>query len=207
MARSRPSSCRRPDASGPVRARSRAISSPLHRCIALPTRATPRAPRHALSKSAAVELDRALRPEQRGRYSTTFTARFCRAANVIASSAMASAAPSFFAVVRFRLSSSPSGFATASEMFRAIDSGARHLKLFPAITYGPTHLKQLSAVLPKDASVWAVGGVGAANLPEWRKAGARAFGIGGDLYLAGQSVAATAQKAEKLVKAAASLPE
>ena len=98
------------------------------------------------------------------------------------------------------------GFATATEAYMAVDAGARHLKLFPAITYGPGHLKQLNAVLPKGVAVWAVGGVGAANLADWRRAGARAFGIGGELYVAGQSAAETEHKARALVKTAQSLP-
>ena len=93
------------------------------------------------------------------------------------------------------------GFATASEAFVAIQAGARHLKLFPATTYGPAHLKQLSAVLPPDIAVLAVGGVGANNMVEWRTAGAQAFGIGGELYRPGQSVADTAVRAAMVVAA------
>ena len=94
------------------------------------------------------------------------------------------------------------GFATASEAFSAIHAGALHLKLFPATTYGPGHLKQLQAVLPSDVTVVAVGGVGAANTSEWRLAGAKAFGIGGELYRPGQSVTETAGRAAKVFAAA-----
>jgi 2-dehydro-3-deoxyphosphogalactonate aldolase len=94
------------------------------------------------------------------------------------------------------------GFATASEAFSAIHAGAKHLKLFPATTYGPGHLKQLQAVLPSDVTVVAVGGVGAANMSEWRLAGAKAFGIGGELYRPGQSVMETTGRAAKVVAAA-----
>jgi len=93
------------------------------------------------------------------------------------------------------------GFATATEAFLAIDAGARHLKLFPAATYGPAHLKQLKAVLPADITVWAVSGVGAPDFADWWAAGARAFGLGGELYRAGQSVAETAEKARRVVAA------
>jgi 2-dehydro-3-deoxyphosphogalactonate aldolase len=96
------------------------------------------------------------------------------------------------------------GFATASEAFSAIHAGARHLKLFPATTYGPGHLKQLGAVLPTDVTVLAVGGVGAGNMAEWRAAGARAFGIGGELYRPGQGVSVTAGRACEVVAAASS---
>lgn len=97
------------------------------------------------------------------------------------------------------------GFATASEAFTAVDAGARHLKLFPAVTYGPAHLKQLKAVLPPDAVVWGVGGVGPDTMGEWWGAGARAFGLGGELYRAGQSPAETAEKAARVVAAARAL--
>jgi 2-dehydro-3-deoxyphosphogalactonate aldolase len=97
------------------------------------------------------------------------------------------------------------GFATATEAFTALESGARHLKLFPAATYGPAHLKQLKAVLPATAVVWAVGGVGPDSMADWWAAGARAFGLGGELYRAGQPVAETAEKAARVVAAARAL--
>lgn len=97
------------------------------------------------------------------------------------------------------------GFATATEAFTAYEAGARHLKLFPAATYGLVHLRQLKAVLPPDAIVWAVGGVGPDSMSDWWAAGARAFGLGGELYKAGQSVEETAAKAEKVVAAARAL--
>lgn len=97
------------------------------------------------------------------------------------------------------------GFATATEAFQAIAAGARHLKLFPAVTYGPAHLRQLKAVLPPDAVVWAVGGVGPATMADWWDAGARAFGLGGEVYRAGQTATETRAKAEAVVAAARGL--
>jgi 2-dehydro-3-deoxyphosphogalactonate aldolase len=97
------------------------------------------------------------------------------------------------------------GFATGTEAFLAIEAGARHLKLFPAATYGPGHLKQLKAVLPTTAVVWAVGGAGPDNMVDWWAAGARGFGLGGELYRAGQSVAETAAKAARVVAVARTL--
>ena len=97
------------------------------------------------------------------------------------------------------------GFATATEAFTALDAGARHLKLFPAVTYGPGHLKQLKAVLPSAAVVWAVGGVGPDSMVAWWAAGARAFGLGGEVYRAGQPVAETTEKAARAVAAARAL--
>jgi 2-dehydro-3-deoxyphosphogalactonate aldolase len=97
------------------------------------------------------------------------------------------------------------GFATPTEAFHAIAAGAKHLKLFPAATYGPAHVKQIKAVLPPEAVVWAVGGVGAGEMPAWWEAGARAFGLGGELYRPGQAPKETAEKARLVVDAARAL--
>lgn len=102
--------------------------------------------------------------------------------------------------VAWDLASAP-GVATATEAFVAIHAGARHLKLFPASTYGPGHLKQLRAVLPPEVAVLAVGGVGPDNMAEWRAAGALGFGLGSELYSAGQTPAETAAKAQRVVAA------
>jgi 2-dehydro-3-deoxyphosphogalactonate aldolase len=97
------------------------------------------------------------------------------------------------------------GFATATEAFAALKAGARHLKLFPAGALGPDYLKQLKAVLPSEASIWAVGGVGPADLAAWRAAGAKGFGLGGELYRPGQTPEVTAEKARTAVAAAQAL--
>jgi 2-dehydro-3-deoxyphosphogalactonate aldolase len=97
------------------------------------------------------------------------------------------------------------GFATATEAFAAWEAGARHLKLFPASTYGPGHVRQLKAVLPPAAVVWAVGGIGPDDMAAWWAAGARAFGLGGELYRPGQEAEATAINARRAVEAAARL--
>jgi len=93
------------------------------------------------------------------------------------------------------------GFATATEAFCAIEAGARHLKLFPASTYGPGHLKALKAVLPRDVMIAPVGGVGAPDMAEWRRAGAACFGIGGELYKPGMAAEEIHKRAVELVQA------
>lgn len=93
------------------------------------------------------------------------------------------------------------GFATPSEAFTAVKAGARQLKLFPAGTFGPGHIKAIRDVLPKDVSVYAVGGVGAANLAPWIAAGAGGIGVGGELYRPGDSADAIAVRARALVQA------
>ena len=93
------------------------------------------------------------------------------------------------------------GFATASEAFRAIAAGARLLKLFPAATYGPGHLKALSAVIPPEVRMMAVGGVGPGEMEIWRAAGAKGFGIGGELYRPGATAAEVGERARAIVAA------
>ena len=93
------------------------------------------------------------------------------------------------------------GFATATEAFAAVAAGARRLKLFPASTYGPGHLKALKAVLPREVGVWAVGGVGAAQMAVWKAAGAAGFGLGSELYRPGQTPEDTGAKARAAVEA------
>ncbi|ANY19286.1 2-dehydro-3-deoxy-6-phosphogalactonate aldolase [Tsuneonella dongtanensis] len=93
------------------------------------------------------------------------------------------------------------GFVTPTEAFAAYAAGARWLKLFPAGTLGPAYLKAMKAVLPWDARVLAVGGVGAANLADWEGAGLAGFGIGTDIYAPGDSPDMVGAKARRLAAA------
>lgn len=93
------------------------------------------------------------------------------------------------------------GFFTPSEGFAAVAAGARYLKLFPASTGGIGHLQAMLAVLPKDVPVYAVGGVGAGNMTEWKKAGAKGFGLGSDLFKPDFTDAEIATRAAKCVAA------
>ena len=77
------------------------------------------------------------------------------------------------------------GFGTASEAFQAYAAGARYLKLYPASTYGVAHVKAMLDVLPKDVVIQPVGGVKPNQMADWWAAGARGFGMGGDLYKPG----------------------
>lgn len=94
------------------------------------------------------------------------------------------------------------GFSTPTEAFIAIEAGARRLKLFPAISFGPAHVKQIMAVMPAGVDIWAVGGVGPGNMAEWWAAGARGFGLGSEVYRAGQSATETLTKARAAFEAA-----
>ena len=93
------------------------------------------------------------------------------------------------------------GFITPSEAFAALEAGAQALKLFPAASLGPGHLRAIREVLPATVPVFAVGGVGAANLAEWMQAGAAGAGVGGEVYRPGFSAAETGRRATALVQA------
>ncbi|MEM7283025.1 MAG: 2-dehydro-3-deoxy-6-phosphogalactonate aldolase [Pseudomonadota bacterium] len=79
------------------------------------------------------------------------------------------------------------GWASASDVFAAYEAGARFLKLFPASTYGHQHVKAIKAVLPNDAKILAVGGVGPKQVSQWFDFGVDGFGAGGELYKPGMS--------------------
>ncbi|MGB3280995.1 MAG: 2-dehydro-3-deoxy-6-phosphogalactonate aldolase [Pseudorhodobacter sp.] len=93
------------------------------------------------------------------------------------------------------------GALTPTECFAALAAGATGLKIFPASILGPEGVKAMRAVLPAETQVYAVGGAGAANFAEWRRAGANGFGIGSALYAPGLSVAEVAARAKALVAA------
>jgi 2-dehydro-3-deoxyphosphogalactonate aldolase len=98
------------------------------------------------------------------------------------------------------------GWGSVTEAFTAYAAGARWLKLFPAASYGPGHLKQALAVLPKDAVHIAVGGVGAAQVADWRAAGVHGFGVGSELYKPGDTVDVVRGKAAMFMAALRAKP-
>ena len=93
------------------------------------------------------------------------------------------------------------GVLTPTEAFTALRSGASGLKLFPAFKMGPDGLQALRAVLPPDAAVYTVGGVGPDDFATWLRAGATGFGLGTALYRPGLSAAEVRARADKAVAA------
>lgn len=80
------------------------------------------------------------------------------------------------------------GVATPTEAFAALAAGADAIKLFPAEMISPAALKAMRAVLPRDALLLPVGGIGAANMAAYWTAGANGFGIGSSLYSPGKAI-------------------
>lgn len=104
------------------------------------------------------------------------------------------------AAVASGLASYPGAF-TATECFTALRHGAAGLKIFPASQLGPSGLKALKAVLPREAPIYAVGGVGPADFADWRAAGVTGFGLGTSLYRPGLNAAEVATRARATVEA------
>ena len=93
------------------------------------------------------------------------------------------------------------GFFNPTEAFALLRAGADAIKLFPADVLGPPMLKAMRAVLPKEAMVLPVGGVGVEQIPVWAKAGAQGFGLGTSLYKPGDSAEMVKTNAEAFVAA------
>lgn len=92
------------------------------------------------------------------------------------------------------------GCATATEAFAALAAGALHLKVFPAGGHAGD-IAALRSVLPREAALFAVGGVGPDAVPALRRAGVGAFGIGADIYRPGSSAQEVALRARTVVGA------
>ena len=98
------------------------------------------------------------------------------------------------------LDSYPGAF-TATEALGAIAAGADALKLFPADILGPKGIKALTAILPKEIPLLAVGGVDQSNMADYLKAGATGFGLGTSLFTPGISADEVSARAKAMVAA------
>lgn len=59
--------------------------------------------------------------------------------------------------------------------------------VFTAAAARPRTVKAWKAVLPRDVSVYAVGGVTPTNMQHWADAGCAGFGVGSNIYKPGMS--------------------
>jgi 2-dehydro-3-deoxyphosphogluconate aldolase/(4S)-4-hydroxy-2-oxoglutarate aldolase len=93
------------------------------------------------------------------------------------------------------------GVFTASEAQTAYAAGCQMVKLFPADALGPRYLKALRAPL-NDIDFVPTGGIEAANIADFVRAGAVAFGVGSSLVKsADQDLADLREKAARLAAA------
>jgi 2-dehydro-3-deoxyphosphogalactonate aldolase len=99
------------------------------------------------------------------------------------------------------------GVATPTDAFAALAAGADALKMFPAEALPPAALRAWRAVLPKDALVFAVGGMKPDNLDPYWEAGASGFGTGSNLYKPGTPVGVVREVAAAYAAAVRALPK
>jgi 2-dehydro-3-deoxyphosphogalactonate aldolase len=101
--------------------------------------------------------------------------------------------------VRLGLESYP-GAATPTEAFAALDAGAHAIKLFPSSAVGIDGMRAWASVLPSGTELVPVGGVDAANLADWARAGAAGAGIGTSLYRPRDTPELVGERAGELVR-------
>ena len=94
------------------------------------------------------------------------------------------------------------GAMTPSECLTAVKAGADAVKLFPASVFGPSYLSAIRGPLDSIRFV-PTGGVTPENIPEYIRAGAKGFGIGGSLFpkeaIGAENFPAVAQQAAKFI--------
>lgn len=103
-----------------------------------------------------------------------------------------------------RLMSLP-GCLTPTEIFDAIGAGASYIKLFPVGDMSANYLASLHGPLPKNITTLAVGGIDENNMADYWRAGAKGFGLGSNLYRAGDSINVIQAKTRTLMAAASRL--
>lgn len=93
------------------------------------------------------------------------------------------------------------GVFSPTEALAALAAGASGLKFFPANVLGASGIKAISAVLPKDTVIGAVGGVSELDFDVYGQNGIRVFGLGSSVYRAGMAPGEVAERARRTVDA------
>ncbi len=73
------------------------------------------------------------------------------------------------------------GALTPQEIWTAWTAGATMVKVFPSSVFGPAYFREIAGPFP-DIPLLACGGVGAHNLNEYFRCGARAASFGGSVF-------------------------
>jgi 2-dehydro-3-deoxyphosphogluconate aldolase/(4S)-4-hydroxy-2-oxoglutarate aldolase len=73
------------------------------------------------------------------------------------------------------------GAYTPTEIYKANDSGASMVKVFPASKLGSGYIKELLGPFP-HLKLLPTGGISLENMGDFMKAGAKGVGIGGHLF-------------------------
>lgn len=92
------------------------------------------------------------------------------------------------------------GVFSPTEAFDALEHGASVLKFFPAEMVPPKAISAMRAVLPKNATIAAVGGITPETMAAYHKAGSDSFGLGSALYKPDYSVEEIARRAKTFVE-------
>ena len=93
------------------------------------------------------------------------------------------------------------GTLTPSEAFAALSAGADALKLFPGEMVSPAVVRALAAVLPRDARLVLVGGVGLDTPAVYQNSPLAGFGVGSALFKPGLDARTVGLRAEAFVAA------
>ncbi len=93
------------------------------------------------------------------------------------------------------------GVLTPTEAFAALEIGASALKFFPAELVPPKAIAAMRAVLPKETTVAAVGGITPETMAEYYKAGSNGFGLGSALFKPSYSLQELQERATMFVSA------
>ena len=91
------------------------------------------------------------------------------------------------------------GVFTPTEALAALRGGASGLKFFPASVLGPDGIKAISAVLPGETVIGAVGGVDENGFAAYARVGVRTFGLGSSLYRIGAAAADVGTRAKAAI--------
>ena len=109
--------------------------------------------------------------------------------------------PSVIAQTLERGLASYPGVFSPTDAFTALRAGATGLKFFPAEVLGPKGIKAMTAVLPPQVPLYAVGGANPDNFREYFAAGCAGFGLGTYLYKPGMTLDEVAARARAAVAA------